>query len=175
LGLENTAPGGTDDAYLGWGVNVSGNYKIHNDTLRLQLVYGSGIGNYLNDGAPDLAASGPGSAETVPLLGLVAFYDHAWCDTLSTSIGYSMYHIENTSGQFNTAVRYGHYALCNLLHQPTPNVMYGLELQYGMRENNDGGAPDPDYTGKTIEDFNDVRLQFSVRLSFGAKYIGGDS
>ncbi|MDF7808768.1 DcaP family trimeric outer membrane transporter [Pontiellaceae bacterium B12219] len=174
IGTQSTGPGGLDDSYLGWGLNLSGNYKINNDTLRLQLVYGEGIGNYLNDGAPDVGATGPGSAETVPLLGLVAFYDHAWCDTLSTSIGYSMYHVDNTSGQYNTAISSGHYALANLLHQPTPNVMYGLELQYGMRENNSGGAADPSVpAGSKVEDLNDIRLQFSVRLSFGAKYIGG--
>lgn len=176
LDLEDQS-GATDYSqdFVGWGLNLSGNYKIKNDTLRLQVVYGSAIGNYLNDGAPDIATTTtPGKVEALPLLGVVAFYDHAWNDTLTSSIGYSMYQVDNASGQLNTAVKSGHYALGNVLHHPMPKLTYGLELQYGKRSNFSDGAADPNIPGATVEDLDDIRLQFSVKFSFGAK-LGGES
>jgi hypothetical protein len=174
IGLESTAPGGIEDEFVGWGLNLSGNYKIGGDTARLQLVYGEGIGNYLNDGAPDIAATGAGQAETVPLLGLVAFYDHSWSDKLTSSIGYSMYNIDNTAAQNPSALKTGHYALANLLHRPTPNLTYGLELQYGKRENKgDGQTENIGGAIRNIESFDDFRIQFSVKFSFGATINGG--
>lgn len=175
IGLEDTAPGGVEDDFIGWGLNLSGNYKIGSDTVRLQLVYGEGVGNYLNDGAPDIGATGAGTAETLPLLGIVAFYDHSWSEKLSSSIGYSMYNVDNSSAQTPSAFKTGHYALANVLHHPVPNLTYGLELQYGKRINKgDGQTEVIDGTARNIESFDDIRLQFSVKFAFGAK-IGGDS
>lgn len=171
IDMEGQAPSELDDSFVGWGLNLSGNYKIGSDTLRLQLVYGEAIGNYLNDGAPDIAAVNATDAETVPLLGLVAFYDHAWNDKLTSSVGYSMYNVDNTDGQDDDAFKTGHYALGNVLHHPTDNLTYGLELQYGKRVNkNDGG----NVGGNEIKSFDDIRLQFSVKFTFGTS-IDGDS
>jgi hypothetical protein len=168
---------GVDDQFVGWGLNLSGNYKIGSDTARLQLVYGEGIGNYLNDGAPDLGAKGAGDAETLPLLGVVAFYDHAWSDKLTSSVGYSMYTIDNSAAQNPSAMKTAHYAVGNLLHHPTPNLTYGLELQYGKRENNGDGQTedfgDPTPNVQTVESFDDFRVQFSVKFTFGATLLGG--
>ncbi|MDF7826137.1 DcaP family trimeric outer membrane transporter [Pontiellaceae bacterium B12227] len=177
--IEDTGGGNLDDEFVGWGLNLSGNYKIGNDTVRLQLVYGEGVGNYLNDGAPDIGATGPGSAETLPLLGIVAFYDHSWSDKLTSSVGYSMYNVDNSSAQTPSAFKTGHYALANVLHHPTPNLTYGLELQYGKRQNKgDGQMFDFDDDATTpdvlIESFDDIRIQFSVKFAFGAT-LGGDS
>ncbi|VGO17880.1 hypothetical protein PDESU_06482 [Pontiella desulfatans] len=162
--------GGVEDEFIGWGLNLSGNYKIKADTVRLQLLYGEGVGNYLNDGAPDVGATGAGQAETLPLLGIVAFYDHSWSDKLTTSLGYSMYNIDNSSAQTASAFKTGHYALANVLHHPTPNLTYGLELQYGKRENKGDGQMedvDGDGTAELIESFDDIRIQFSVKFAFG--------
>ncbi len=137
---QSGTPPDISSEYVGWGLNLSGNYKIKQDTVRLQIVYGEGIGNYLNDGAPDIGASAAsGDAETLPLLGIVAFYDRSWTDHLTSSFGYSMYHIDNSDGQAASAFKTGHYALANLLHHPAPNVTYGLEAQYGKRVNKGDG------------------------------------
>jgi hypothetical protein len=172
--LEDQAGGNLDDEFIGWGLNLSGNYKIKDDTVRLQLVYGEGIGNYLNDGAPDIGAVSAGKAENLPLLGLVAFYDHSWSSKLTSSVGYSMYNVDNSDGQLNSAMKSGHYALANVLHHPIPNLTYGLELQYGKRVNNDGGPVDTTIpAGKSAEDFDDIRIQFSVKFAFGASFGKG--
>lgn len=165
-----------EDDFVGWGLNLSGNYKIGKDTDRLQLMYGEGVGNYLNDGAPDVGGTGGGGAETLTLLGIVAFYDHSWSDQLTSSVGYSMYNVDNSEAQTASAFKTGHYALANVLHHPIPNLTYGLEeLQYGKRINKGDGQTDTvDGALRNIESFDDIRLQFSVKFAFGAK-IGGES
>jgi len=170
--LEDQAAGNFDNEFVGWGLNLSGNYKINEDTIRLQLVYGEGIGNYLNDGAPDIGATATvGSAETLPLLGIVAFYDHTWSEKYTSSIGYSMYTIDNSSGQTASAFKHGDYALANLLYHPLPNLMYGVELQYGKRTNKGDGQTDS-VSGESIESFDDFRIQFSIKYTFGATFGG---
>ncbi len=154
--------------FVGWGINLSGNYKINEDTVRLQVVYGEGIGWYLNDGPVDVAPkhASASEGEVVPLLGVVAFYDHTWSEKYTSSIGYSMYQMDNTAGQAIDAIHRGDYALVNLLYHPTPAIMYGIELQYGARQNKDEGM----LNGHKIEDTNDIRCQFSFKYTFGMTF-----
>jgi hypothetical protein len=139
---------GTDSLDLsgqvtGWGINVSSNVKMGEmNTLRLQVVYGEGIENYMNDAPADVAidevnasATAPVSAVALPVTGVVAFLDHTWSERYSTSVGYSMVDIDNAGAQAPSAFHRGHYAIGNLLYYPTENVMCGVELQWGKREN----------------------------------------
>lgn len=54
---------------------------------------------------------------------------------ISSIIGYSAIHIDNTDGQSPDAFRYGQYASTNLLYYPTENITAGIELQWISREN----------------------------------------
>ena len=55
LGYERLDTGNTDHE-LGWGINASTGFKTWGrDVLKLQLAYGEGIGNYMNDGGLDIA------------------------------------------------------------------------------------------------------------------------
>ena len=159
---------GTDQLNLsgktwGWGINLSSNLKPYkNDVIRLQLVYGEGIQNYMNDAPADVAAvPNPGNAVTpltgkpLPLLGIVAFYDHYWSEKWSSSIGYSRLDIDNTESQATNAFRVGQYAVANLLCTPVKNVMAGGEFQWGHRKNFRDGWSVPDY-----------RIQFSFKYNF---------
>jgi len=159
---------GTDSLDLsgevtGWGINVSSNIKIGDaSTARLQVVYGEGIENYMNDAPADVAindvnpsSTAPIDAIALPVLGVVAFLDHNWSERYSTSVGYSMVDIDNADAQVPSAFHRGHYAVGNLLYYPVQNVMCGIELQYGKRENfNDGFTSD------------DFRIQASFRYNF---------
>jgi hypothetical protein len=153
---------------VGWGINVSSNIKFGSDTLRLQAVYGEGIQNYMNDSPVDVGVvRNPGNArtpfvgETIPLTGLVAFFDHSWNSQLTTAIGYSGQMNDNTEGQAPDAFKNGHYALGNLLYSPVPNAMVGVEFQWGRRENfSDGFTSDA------------TKIQVSFKYNFSAK-IGG--
>ena len=96
-------------------------------------------------------------AEAVPLLGVVAYYDHYWSDKWSSSIGYSFTEVDNTNFQDPGAFQKIDYASGNLLYYPVENVMLGGELMWGERTNNDDASED------------NVRFQFTVKYNFGIK------
>jgi hypothetical protein len=134
VGLDSLELGG--DA-MGWGLNLSSNIKFgKNDVLRLQGVYGEAIQNYMNDAPADIGIRNnfsnpvsPVTGEPLPVMGLVAFLDHAWSERFSTSVGYSRVDIDNTPEQAPNAFKSGQYALIDLLYYPEKNVMMGAELQ----------------------------------------------
>jgi hypothetical protein len=154
----------------GWGVNVSSNIRfpeIHaNDVARLSFVYGEGVENYMNDATVDIGVEQTGNTfkgVALPVLGVVAFFDHNWNDRWSSSIGYSMIDIDNSADQSDTAFHRGHYALANVLHYPVPNVMVGGEFQLGRRENK----------LESLDPIDDYRVQFSARYNFSHS-MGGN-
>jgi hypothetical protein len=131
-------------------------------TARLQVVYGEGIANYMNDATADVGATGDADvAEALPVLGIVAFYDHTWSSDWTSSIGYSLIDIDNSAAQAPSAFHRGQYALVNLLNHSVENLMWGGEIQWGDRENNSDG-----FTS------DDVRFQLSVKYNFGYSWGG---
>jgi hypothetical protein len=170
------ADNGTDEFDLsgsatGWGLNLSSNLKLGDwETLKLQVVYGEGVQNYMNDATADIGIElNPGNPVTpikgvaMPMLGIVAFLDHVWDDEWTSSVGYSQFDVDNSDAQQASAFELGRYALVNLLHTPKPNLMYGVELQYGYRENFTDGW-----------DVDDFKIQFSFKYSF-SHLFGGPS
>ena len=164
---------GTDQFNLsggvwGWGLNFTSNLKVYKDNvIKLGVVYGKGIQNYMNDAPTDIGPVPqanpvtPLTGKPIPLLGIVAFYDHYWNKKWSSTIGYSRLDIDNTFGQTNDAFRVGQYALTNLLWYPVKNMMTGGEFQYGYRKNFRDGWSVPDY-----------RIQFSFKYNFSYR-MGG--
>jgi len=153
----------------GWGVNLSSNLKVgKKDVIKLQFVYGEGIQNYMNDAPEDIGIEpNPGNAEApikgvaLPLIGIVAFYDHYWSDKFSSSFGYSRLDIDNSEGQADDAFKTGQYAVANLLYYPVKDAMIGGEFQWGHRENFRDGWTVPDY-----------RIQFSFKYNFSFRVLG---
>jgi hypothetical protein len=153
----------------GWGINLSTNYKVGRHVFRGSVVYGEGIQNYMNDATVDIGVvenfsnpTKPIYGEAIPMLGLVAFMDLNWSDQWTSTIGYSMLDNDLPNGQSASSYEKGQYALANIQYHPVPNVMYGMELQWGERANfTDGFKSD------------DTRLQFSARYNFG-KTFGGN-
>jgi hypothetical protein len=154
---------------VGWGAHFSSNLKLgKTGVIRLSGVYGRGIENYMNDAPVDIGVkaqpgnpTAPIAGEALPVLGVVAFYDHTWNSRFSNSIGYSLVDIRTSDLQTADAFKRGHYALANVLYYPAPGVMTGVEFQWGRRENNRDGW--------TV---NDYRVQFSFKYDFSAT-IGG--
>jgi len=147
----------------GWGLNVSSNLKLNpQNTARLQVVYGEGIQNYMNDAPVDVGAeTNPGNPATpvvgkaLPVLGVVAFLDHSWNTRFTSAVGYSLVDIDNSDAQDPSAFKRGQYALGNVLYYPAPNVTTGVEFQWGQRENfSDGWKVD------------DFRVQVSFKYNF---------
>jgi hypothetical protein len=153
----------------GWGVNLSSNLKVgEKDVIKLQFVYGEGVQNYMNDAPEDVGiepnpgnATAPIKGEALPLIGIVAFYDHYWSDKFSSSFGYSRLDIDNSEGQADNAFKTGQYAVANLLYYPVKDAMIGGEFQWGHRENFRDGWTVPDY-----------RIQFSFKYNFSFRVLG---
>ena len=158
LGFERLDTGSSDEEW-GWGINTSAVLNTWgDDKLKLQVVYGEGIGNYMNDGgvdiAPDSEDNAQAGAEAVPLLGIVAYYDHYWNARWSSSFGWTMTDLDSSDGQSGNEFERGQLASINLLHYPADNVMMGTEFGWGQREDVDGN------TG------SDYRIQFSLKVGF---------
>jgi hypothetical protein len=157
LGYETigTANGNPSGRQTGYGIDLSGSYNTFGkDKINAQVAWGQGIAAYSNDCCVDLATDAAGNAEAVPLLDWMVYYDHWWNEKLSSSIGYSQNYQDNTSGQASTAQRYGQYTSANLLYYRVRNVMTGVELQWGERENKNGNFA------------SDTRAQFSTQYKF---------
>jgi hypothetical protein len=156
----------TDGSETGWGLNLGTVFNVFSqDKVLLQVVYGEGIASYMNDGGMDLAPSASFTggdatalqAEAVPLTGVLAYYDHYWNEKWSSSIGYSFTEVDNTNFQDPGSYNKGDYASTNLLYYPADNLMFGAEVLWGKRTNNDGVSDD------------DVRFQFTAKYTFGTK------
>jgi hypothetical protein len=150
---------------MGWGLSASSNLKLGGNVVRLQLVHGEGIENYMNDAPADVGievTTSGADGVALPVTGAVAFLDHNWTSKLSTSLGYSQVVIENSNGQAPDAFHLGQYALANLLYSPVPNVMGGVEVGWDKRENNSDGW--------SIENWH---VQASFKYSFSVSLGGG--
>jgi outer membrane murein-binding lipoprotein Lpp len=133
------------------------------DVVKLSYVSGHGIENYMNDAPVDVGIvpsnSGnprvPIKGEALPVWGWMAYLDHTWNKRFTSSIGYSMLNIANSSGQTNDAFHRGHYGSGNFMFLPADRVTLGTEVIYGRRENfRDGFTAD------------DVHLQFIFKYNF---------
>ena len=153
---------------MGWGLNLSTNFKMGKSVIRAAVVYGEGIQNYMNDAPVDVGSvpttdpAHPVDGKALPILGLTFFVDTNWNEGMSTTIGYSMTDIDNSSGQAASAYKHGDYALANVMFYPVKNVMFGPEIQYGRRENNSDGFSS-----------DDLRIQFTAKYNF-SHTLGGN-
>lgn len=151
---------------LGWGINTSSNVQLtKKDIARLQVVYGQGIQNYMNDAPIDIGVKNTGNPNRpiegvpLPVLGVVSFIDHTWSDRFTSSVGYSLENIENSNAELPSDFHQGHYAIGNLLFHPIPKVTMGGEFQFGRRLNFSDGF-----------NVNDYRMQFSFKYDWGKTF-----
>ncbi len=161
--LGAQGPANYAEQVVGWGGNLSGVVNIAKSALLLQVVYGEGIANYMQDGGSDLAPdqAPPGAAaDAVPTLGWLAYLNHTWTDEFTSSIGFSEHRQFPTDGQTDTAFEIGQYGNVNILYHPIPEMFVGPEFVFGRRQNKNG------------DDGMDMRVQVSAKYNFGAT-IGG--
>jgi len=171
ISWQDLGPGPTDlsGSVLGWGITGSSNLHLSPENLlKLQIVYGDGIENYMNDAPVDVGTKpNPGDATkpikgvALPVTGIVAFLDHTWNKHYTSSIGYSRLDINNSEGQAPNAFKNGQYALANVLYLPVPDVMMGVEVGWIERQNKSDGFKVDDY-----------HVQVSAKYNFSAN-LGG--
>ena len=160
---------------IGWGLNLSSNLKLGKDNLlRLSVLYGAGVQNYMNDAPVDVAIDGTGEdakGVAIPLFGAVAFFEHNWSEKFATAIGYSMLNIDNTDGQTYDAFKMGQYAIGNLIYYPVQDVMMVCELQYGNRDNFNNLEEGEEYPDTYLETADILKVQFSFKYNFSHKVL----
>jgi hypothetical protein len=154
---------------VGWGVSVSSSPRFNeNNVGHFQVTYGAGEENYMNDAPVDVAVQlnatnpvRPIQGVALPAFGLSTYLDHTWGKRFTSSIGYSMIDIQNSSGQLDSDLHRGFYGSTNLLFTPVKNAMIGAEFLWGRRTNfRDSFSVD------------DYRLQFGFKYNF-SKFIYG--
>jgi len=160
------------DNVMGWGLNLSSNINITKSLVgRFQGVYGEGIENYMNDATNDIGIENnlsdpkqPILGVPLPVLGIVAFLDQKWSDKWTSSIGYSSIDITNSETTDASSFKKGQYIVGNLLYNPAPNAMMGIELQYTTRENEALKYAD---NSNTIDM---MKIQFSFKYNFSQAF-----
>lgn len=161
---NNNTPGfNIGDTVLGWGINTTTNLKFtKKDNLKMGVVYGAGVQNYMNDAPVDVSVKAnpsqpnrPIKGVALPMLGATAFLDHDWSTRFSSTIGASMLNIWNSNRQSPQDFHQGDYALTNLLYYPVRNVMVGGEFQFGRRVDFSSGW-----------NVNDYKIQLSAKYNF---------
>lgn len=162
LGYETlTTAGNSPKGFkVGWGFDLSTQLRIFTrDKIYASVLMGQGIASYMNDGGMDLAPEGaPGNLrpKAVPLYGITAYYEHGWSERWVSSIGYSRTQVENTTFQSGSAFHSGDYASVNLLYSPVKSVLFGAELLWGRRTDNNFSKGE------------DVRSQISFKYNFSS-------
>lgn len=127
-----------------WGVNIGASFHLvpEQTTLRLQGVYGQGIGSYVADlGNLEKEAntvyqtSNQASAcKTLDVWGIGVSAAHKWLPKLCSEVGYRvMSTIDNERDK--DAYQYGHAASISLFYHPMEQIKIGAEYLYGARKN----------------------------------------
>lgn len=166
LGVEGTAAvtGPFHDRVFGWGINVGnviemGKFvdSLKGDQILSSVVYGYGIANYMNDGGVDVAPDAGFDPRPVSTLGWLLYYNRAWTDRWTSSLGYSQHVQYNLPNQGPSSFNQIDYASANVLWHPVPEMYLGPEFLWGKRKNEDSN-------GKS-----DSRVQFSFHYDFGGR------
>jgi hypothetical protein len=127
----------------GWGWNASAVIDAGTRIkFKAQIVQGHGIESHIADAPADVIpqSNSANPSQTIkgiaqPVLGFFTFAEIKWTPTLESSVGYSQETVRNSDQQTPGAFRKGQYALINLRYTPSPNIMLGIEYQYGKRQN----------------------------------------
>jgi hypothetical protein len=151
-----------DDSTLGFGINVGGSISVpqwnEHDNVKFQLVYGQGIGRYINDtnsiGGLDAVFDLNGKLKALPIWAANIAYQHWWLPKLRSTILYSIVDIDTFGFQPDSAYAKTERAAVNLLWSPIPRIDVGGELLYGRRTNKDGN------------DGSAVQMQFQAKYRF---------
>ncbi|MCC9656776.1 porin [Rhodopirellula sp. JC737] len=139
LGFQrNGDPVITDTA---WGFNFTGSLGLSEATrVYSQITFGEGIGSYR--GSPDVVATGPTSAQILPMFGWMIGTKHIWSDRWTSNLTYSELSLDPIAGQSGSNLRDTTYLAVNLIHNPVDRVFIGAEYLYGTRENQNSQRAD---------------------------------
>lgn len=138
----------SDSNELGYGVSVSGKFKIGDagSDLRFMMTGGSGLGRYLGlNTANGAVINATGDLEAIDSYGGFISYRHAWSKQWRSNLTYSFLEIDNDTSLTGTGVTSDVWsAHVNLLFSPTPKTTFGIEYMRAEREIESGLDGDMD-------------------------------
>jgi hypothetical protein len=135
--------GAADASATGWGVNFSGRWRvIGSDALTWQVVFGRGIGRYIEsfEGLGyDAALTSEGDLQMIPAKSFVLGYRHYWRSDLRTTVSFALARLDNEPAQPTDAIHQVRSPHLNLIWSPWHLVEIGGEIMWGERLDKDDG------------------------------------
>jgi hypothetical protein len=145
-----------DDTTNGYGLSVSGMWKLGADDLKFVFNTGSGLGRYIGlNIANGAVVDENGELEAIDSTGIAVAYRHFWNDKLRSSFIYSRIDIDNDVDLTGAgASKESSRVAVNLMYSPAPKLTFGGEISRAEREEESGA------------DGTMTRLQFTAKLAF---------
>jgi hypothetical protein len=153
----NVTPFPADDEVFGWGINQSASFLLpwNDDRLTWYVLFGDGIGRYLEGGSDQGATvTADGTLDTQFSYGGFVTYKHWWTETLASTVDFGASFFNLNPEEVNDANKKLYSSHLNLMWFPTDELEFGIEYIWGKREVHDGRQG-------TIN-----RMQFTSRISF---------
>jgi hypothetical protein len=125
----------------GYGGSLSGVWGGRNNNVVFQAIFGKGISNYYNDNfglGTDVGFDARGHLVATPTGSGEIGYQHHWTKIVRSTFSYGYLQINSPAGDPGTTYHISHYATGNIVVQPSPSYLFGLEYIYGSLERKDG-------------------------------------
>ena len=138
--IKGDATNGGSDSVFGWGAQLAGVINTplfaKKDNLKFQMVYGSGIGSYNNDGGFDDAIfNAKGDLKAIDSAQGFGAYQHWWTSDLRTNLVFGVVDVDNRKEQTEDSLDRTLYTAANLVWSPVKQVDFGVEYLWGERRN----------------------------------------
>lgn len=156
--IRGAAPGGNVRSEFGWGASLSSTINLpilnRKDNLMFQIVYGRGIGNYMNEGGVNDGVIDGGNLKLLPVFSGFGALQHWWIRGLRSNVVFGWLDINNQAVEPGSALGRTLYLAGNLIWSPVKQMDIGGEILWGQRKNknNSKGAA--------------TRIQFSAKYKF---------
>lgn len=130
-----------------WGVGASTKVGFragrYTDYVIVTGVYGKGVGSDMNDSPADgIYVADPTGIRVlaIPTVGGYFSYQHNWSPEFYSAFCHGRVFVDNLSVQPGSAYRTTQYTTANLIWQPRPEWLIGIEGQWGYRRDLNGNA-----------------------------------
>lgn len=152
----NDSIAGVDDESYGYGISVSGTFKIGTDDIKWMLSHGDGLGRYLGIATlPGAVADANGTLQTIGATAGYLSYRHFWNARWRSTFVYGLFEGDADTQLTGEAVNASAQSLhANLLYSPLKPLTFGVELMHAVRELENGQEGSLD------------RLIFSAKYAF---------
>jgi hypothetical protein len=139
--IPNTTVPNLRNHVEGYGGSLSGVWGGKSNNVVFQVIIGKGISNYYNDNfglGTDAGFDANGKLVATPTgTGNVGF-QHLWTRSIRSTFSYGYLRINSPAGDPGTTYHISHYATGNIIVQPSPSYLFGVEYVYGSLERKDG-------------------------------------